>query len=228
MPFHALTAAKMRILDAAWSLVLERRNADFTTTELAEICKISRQAVYFHFPNRPLLLDAMLSRFFESHPRAKPESQGDVTASKEFEKSLRRCLNDLRRVWPVAYGLQLARTPDPEAEAWTDWREEWEERDWLGVWLGSLYKIVKRLQEHGGLTHGWSLDDAAAWIWARTQPSVWHYLVNECGWPNGRVAKRLVPSIMAELVAPEASKVMILDPTRCRRRPAPQGANQAS
>jgi AcrR family transcriptional regulator len=220
------TDAQIRLLDAAWSLVTQRRRADFTTTELARTVGISRQAVYFHFPNRASLLDAMLSRFYESHVNgAAPDRPRDVTASKEFEASLRGWLDDVRRVFPVAYALEIATTgklaSDEWCEEWIGWCEEW-----IG-WRDSLRDSVERLAGHAGLAKGWSVDEAADWMWARTGPSVWQCLVDECGWTPAHLVKRLVSSIMAEVVAPGASTVMVLDPRRRRRRPASRDTKQA-
>lgn len=212
------TDAQIRLLDAAWSLVTQRRRADFTTTELARTVGISRQAVYFHFPNRASLLDAMLSRFYESHVNcAAPDRPRDVTASKEFEASLRRWLDDVRRVFPVAYALEIATTGKLASDEWWIWDE----------WRDSLRYSVERLAGHAGLAKGWSVDEVADWMWAQTGPSVWQCLVDECGWTPALLAKRLVSSIMAEVVAPGASTVMVLDPRRRRRRPASRDTKQA-
>lgn len=199
--------AQVRILGVAWELVTERGGVEFTTAELADAVGISRQAVYQHFHDRVTLLDAMLG--WSQAVSQRPEPRRRMTVSEVFESLLRRWLDTVRPAFPVAYALEVARSGEPADDFWGDW---------VSYWHGELRHHVGLLATQHGLAAGWDAAEAAEWIWARTGPAVWQYLVGECGWPPARCSGRLMSSVMGELVAPGASTRTFVRPGGARRR----------
>jgi AcrR family transcriptional regulator len=203
---------KSRILDIAWKLVTRRGRADVTMQQFAQAVGISRQALYLHFPNRASLLLAMVRRFDEvhldpaeiAHRRALPPVEG-------FEAALRWWLGYLPRVFPVARALEAASIDGADgADAWADRMET------LRATFGHY---VSRLAEQGQLSAHWSVPQAADWVWARVNPSVWRHLVQERNWKPAQLVERLIPSIIAEIIEPARAR----KPASGRKRPSRPG-----
>ena len=59
---------------------------------------------------------------------------------------------------------------------------------------------VERLAAAGDLRETWTVDTAADWAWARSQPSNWRHLVDERGWPSDQYVDRAVASLLHAIV----------------------------
>src|SRR5262245_410986 len=191
------TDAKTRVLDAAWTLVARRGSAEITMAELADEVGISRQAIYLHFPNRATLFLAMVQRFDQIHgDAAAREHRRALPATEAFEAGLQYWFKYLPQVYPVARALEAAALRSADgAEAW---------HDRMAVLRDSMAFYVARLADQGRLAEGWTVKEATDWVWSRVHPSVWRHLVEERGWRPTIASKRLVRSIVAELVSRRA------------------------
>ena len=88
---------------------------------------------------------------------------------------LRLWFGHLQEILPVAWALEAAAiTGEEGSQVYHDRMEAW--RDTLRI-------SVIALANEGGLRRGWSVDDATDWIWMRTQPANYEYLVRRRGWP---------------------------------------------
>ena len=54
----------------------------------------------------------------------------------------------------------------------------------------------------GRLADGWTVPEAADWVWARAQPATFSHLVDGRGWPADAYTDRAVGSILSEVVGP--------------------------
>jgi AcrR family transcriptional regulator len=183
------TDTPTRILEAAWSLVLERETVDVTVAEVAAAAGVSRQLVYFHFDNRAGLLTAMA--------RHRDESSGfveQVAASRTMppvdglEHLLRAWCAYLPQIVPVARALEAALV------AGDDGGSAWRRR------MGELRAALRIALDRVELAPGWTVDLAADWAWSRIQPTTWQHLVGERGWTTEEYAERTVRSLLAELI----------------------------
>jgi AcrR family transcriptional regulator len=181
-----------RILSAAWQIARERGSVEFTLAEVASQAGVSRQALYLHFDNRTGLLVEMARRadhrsgFISgvAAARKKPALQG-------FRQILRLWYGHLDEILPVARALEAAAITGAEgAKAYHDRMQAWRE---------TLRISVAALAEAGLLRRDWTVDQAADWVWARTQPGAYDYLVRQCGWTAKAVTDRSIRSVISEL-----------------------------
>ena len=181
-----------RILSAAWQIARERGSVEFTVAEVASLAGISRQALYLHFDNRAGLLVEMARRIdtrtgFVSRiaaTRKQPALRG-------FRQVLRIWYDHLDEILPVARALEAAAITGAEgAKAYEDRMQAWRE---------TLRLSIAALHDAGQLRRSWTVDQATDWVWARTQPATYEYLVRHCGWPANAVAYRTIRSLLTEL-----------------------------
>jgi len=111
-------ATRNAILDAAWTLTVERQSLDLTQAEICRAAGVTRQTVYLAFGGLPGILDAMLDRQDEGsaelremialRERERPETE-------DFWRYIRLWLAYLPRIYPVAILLDAAARTDPSA-----------------------------------------------------------------------------------------------------------------
>jgi AcrR family transcriptional regulator len=181
-----------RILSAAWEVARERGSVQFTLAEIASLAGVSRQAVYLHFDNRAGLLVEMARRIDHSSgfvsriaaTRKRPALLG-------FRQVLRLWYEHLGQILPVARALEAAAiTADEGATAYHDRMQAWHE---------TLRISITALADAGLLRREWTADQATDWVWARTQPANYDYLVRQRGWPSRTATDRTIRSIVTDL-----------------------------
>jgi len=185
---------RTRILDGAWELVRDHGVADLTLAAVGRAAHVSRQAVYLHFSNRAGLLQEMARHVdhasgFVDRVRATRE----LPAPQRLERLLREWLAYVPRILPVARALEAAAvTGDDGADAY---------HERMGEWREAIGRAVAALDRAGGLDPGWTVDEAADWIWAAVHPTAYHHLAVERGWPAEQVTERTVSALLRQLVA---------------------------
>jgi AcrR family transcriptional regulator len=181
-----------RILSAAWQVARERGSVQFTLAEIAALAGVSRQALYLHFDNRAGLLVEMARRIDHSSgfvsrvaaTRKRPARQG-------FRQVLRLWYEHLSEILTVARALEAAAITDDEAaKAYHDRMQAWHE---------TLRISITALADAGQLRREWTVDQATDWVFARTQPANYEYLVRQRLWPANVVTERTIRSVVAEL-----------------------------
>jgi len=188
---------RTRILDAAWSQVLEHGTGGVSVKAIAEAAGVSRQLVYFHFRNRAGLLTAMAR-----HRDATRGFVARVTAAEALPPA--PALAALLRAWclylpeilPVARALEAAHiTGDEGGEAW---------RDRMDGLRETIAAGVDRVARDGGLAAGWSAETAADWLWAELQPAAYAHLAAWRGWTAEDYAERTVSALLGAVLASAA------------------------
>jgi len=179
-PLSADTRA--RVLETAWQRVLEHGPAGVSVKDIAAAAGVSRQLVYFHYGNRAGLLTAMARHRDERSAFART-----VAAGGSLEAILRAWCDYVPEILPVARALEAALvTGDEGGSAWRDRMAE-------------LRAIFARAVAGLDLTHGWTQEAAADWIWAHVQPSTYAHLVQERGWTHAEFTERTVAGLLREL-----------------------------
>src|ERR671911_1208633 len=176
---------RVRILDATWRLMEERRGQGVFMRDVAEAAGVSRQAVYDHFGSRAELmvatarygdevrgLDERLRRY-----RAVTSGVERLEAFVEFWG------NYIPEIYGIARALLAARETDEAVAA------AWDDR--MGVVYEACRDIVERLHRDGVLAPGWSLEEAADVLWTMLSIRSWESLVLERGWPVSRYVDRM-------------------------------------
>jgi AcrR family transcriptional regulator len=184
-----------RILDAAWSEVVERGVNAVTLADVGARAGVSRQAVYLHFSNRATLLVAMARRFDKTSgfrdrltvARAEPPVEA-------FKAILQAWFAYLPTILSVALALEAANLLAGDgAEAYRDRMHDW----WSGI-----RAAVGRLDDAGALVPSWSPDEAADWAWTSVHPGTYHHLTTERGWSHDAVVDQITGHLCRELLTP--------------------------
>lgn len=193
-----MEATRERILDRAWDLVQTRGVAELTLAEVGRAANVSRQAVYLHFTNRAGLLREVARHIdhasgFVDRLRAARE----LPARQRIERVIREWFAYLPRILPVARALEAAAVTGADgADAYRERMDEWHE---------TIRRAVAALDREGALDGGWTVDEAADWLWSAVHPATYHHLVGERGWPAEQVVERTVAAVLGELVAAPAT-----------------------
>ena len=168
---------RRRILDATWELLAEQ-GARLRLVDVAARASVSRQALYLHFGDRSGLLVALVRHMDETLDLG--ESLAAVNAAPDgpalLEATMRLNATFWTQVLPVAQVLEVARRDDDDlAAAW---------RDRMSYRRAAFRSIAETLSERGRLAADWSVDDAAAAIYAVAHFDTWRELVVEFGWSD--------------------------------------------
>ncbi len=170
---------RARILDATWELVTEQ-GATLKLSEVAARASVSRQAIYLHFGDRSGLLVALVQHMDDSLDLG--ESLAAVHAAPDgaslLEAAMRLNTTFWVQVLPVAQVLEAAQHEDEAlGRAW---------RDRMRFRQATFRAMVETLAARGELDEGWSIDDAAATLYAVAHFDTWRELVIELGWSDER------------------------------------------
>ena len=184
---------RAEILDSAWDLIAVR-GADASMSEIAEAAGISRQSVHLHFGTRGGLLVALVKRADER--LAIRESFFEALAIRSPAERLDACLgvwlDFVPKILPMA--RDLTRLPAADADAAAAWEDRMADlRSWL-------HQLVDSLHADGALRPAWTVDDAAAYLWAASSVHVWGLLVSDCGWTDERATRVLREALSTTLL----------------------------
>ncbi len=181
------------ILDAALALFREHGPGRVSVGDVAERAGLTRQAVYLHFPNRTVMMLALIDhvgRQFGAPELFRCATSG--SARDELDERLRAAARYAPRIHDVATALDLARHSDDSARAAWDDRMELRRRGLRG--------IVRRLKAAGALREGWSVARVTDALWTVTAPRTYADLVVERRWPLEDYERFLVSTARAFLV----------------------------
>jgi AcrR family transcriptional regulator len=188
---------RTRILEAAWGVVRRDGTAEVTIAAIANASGVSRQLIYFHFGNRAGLLTAMARHRDETSALpAEAAASRRMDPVPGLERLLRAWFAHVPDILPVARALEAALiTGDEGGTAW---------RDRLAELHEALRIAFDRLDRHGQLAEGWTVEDATDWTWATVQPGMWDYLVGERGWKPADYVDDTIDLIVGRLVSQPA------------------------
>jgi len=190
---------RARVLDAARSVLVERGYHGVGLEEVATAAGVSRQAVYqHHFRSKSELLLALVA-----HVDAVADVQGLVapvvaapTAVDALDAMVAALATVDERIHDIAGLLAAVRVTDPGAEA--AWQSRMTQR------LGGARLVVQRLHREGRLAAGWTVPDAADFLFTALSHATYQSLVLERGWPKKRYVRHLRRVLRASLVKPRA------------------------
>ena len=171
-------ATRSRILDATWKLVAEE-GGRFKLSDVAARASVSRQAVYLHFGDRAGLLVGLVEHMDDTLDLG--ESLAEVHAAPDggslLEAAMRLNTTFWGQVFPVAQVLEAAQHDDEALGA--AWRNRMRFRH------AAFRAMIEALAERGELDKVWSIDDAAATLYAVAHFDTWRELVIELDWTDG-------------------------------------------
>jgi AcrR family transcriptional regulator len=205
-------ATRVRLLEAARKLLLQRGFNGVGLEEIAAEAGVSRQAVYkSHFASKAeLLLELVryvhvaenLDELIEPVYRAK--SGPDM-----LEEGIRAIVKIEVRVHDLALVLSTAATSDAGAAA--AWRDRMEAK------RGGIRSALQRIEAEGRLDRKWKLEEAVDLLSVLLSADTFHQLVVEYGW---------TPEEMIDRVRELSERTFLVEPGETdakRRRPERRG-----
>lgn len=169
-------STREKILKATWKLLEDGGGSAVRMSDIAKAVKISRQALYLHFPNRADLLVATTRYLDQVH-----DIEGQLTASRNASSGTDR-LEKWVDVWgnyiPNIYGISkaLLAMKDTDEEAAAAWNDRMQ-----AVRHGCAAAIAA-LQAEDALNTNLTDEQATDLLWTLLSVRSWEQLRMECGW----------------------------------------------
>lgn len=176
-------STRIRILKSTLSLLENGTASAVRMSDIARAAKISRQALYLHFPNRAELLVATTRYLDEVH-----NIDSKLAASRSATSGRDRLLKWVD-VWgnyiPEIYGIAkaLMAMKDTDAEANTAWNDR------MQAVRHGCDAAVSALIRDGDLGADLQADEATDILWTLLSVRVWEQLRIDCGWSQDRYIK---------------------------------------
>jgi AcrR family transcriptional regulator len=185
---------RLRILDAANRMLLERGYHGVGLEAVARSAGVTRQTVYDQFGSKSGLLGAMIARSEEL--AGLPLVLQKVVAQVDGLAMLRAMLDAVVAVEPLVYPysrvVYAARLDDPDAA------QMWQAR--MTSRRAGMGMVFARLAADGRLRQGIGVEEAAEIAWALSSPHQYEFLVIDRGWSIERYRAHLESTITARLL----------------------------
>ncbi len=169
-----------RILNSAWKLLEEGGGGAVRMSDIAKAAKISRQALYLHFPTRAEMLVATTHYIDEVH-----DMQGRLAATRAARSGVAR-LDAWVAAWggylPVIHGVARALLAMKDSDDAA--RAAWGER--MAAMREGCAAAVAALAADGTLTEGLAEGEATDLLWTLLSVGNWEHLRTDCGWEQER------------------------------------------
>lgn len=183
-----------RILKSTLSLLEDGGGSAVRMSDIAKAAKISRQALYLHFPTRAELLVAT-TRYLDDVHGIEKTLVKSRTATSGLER-LREWVEAWGNHIPVIYGVAkaLLAMKDSDEEAAAAWADR------MGAVRHGCAAAVAALAADGKLTDALSQTEATDLLWTLQSVRNWEQLRHECGWSQERYIQTLQVLAMQALV----------------------------
>ena len=183
-----------RILKSTLSLLEDGGGSAVRMSDIAKAAKISRQALYLHFPTRAELLVAT-TRYLDDVHGIEETLVKSRTATSGLER-LREWVEAWGNHIPVIYGVAkaLLAMKDSDEEAAAAWADR------MGAVRHGCAAAVAALAADGKLTDALSQTEATDLLWTLQSVRNWEQLRHECGWSQERYIQTLQVLAMQALV----------------------------
>jgi len=178
----ASAATRQRIIDAASELILLRGYRATTIGAVAERAEVNVDTIYQLIGRKPVLLRELIEQAISGHDHAVvAEERAPIVAMRaEPDPAIKlamyaRVIRETHvRLAPLFVALRDAATTEPEAME--VWREISDRR------AANMRKLVREIDDVGGLRQDLPIDDAADTVWATNSPELYVMLTGERGW----------------------------------------------
>jgi AcrR family transcriptional regulator len=183
-----------RILKSTWSLLEAEGGSKVRMADIAKAAKVSRQAVYLHFPNRAELLTAT-TRYLDEVFDIDARLQKSRAAKTGIER-----LHAWVAAWgdyiPLIYGVARAimAMKDSDAEAMVAWNDR------MQAVREGAEAAVEALEKDGALREGLSVTEATDMLWALQSVEMWEILRHTCNWSQERYIEHIKDTAVRMLV----------------------------
>ena len=176
---------RVRLLEATWQLMEERRGLGVRMRDIAEAAGVSRQAVYLHFRTRADLMVATTQYIDEVLGLSERlrKYQTAIKGLEILEEYVAFWGNYIPEIYGLARALMLARETDEAAAI------VWNDR--MTALREGCRKTIDALIRDGMLADAWSGDEAVDLFWTMLSVRNWEHLTIECGWTPRQYVDRM-------------------------------------
>lgn len=174
-----------RILKSTWSLLEAGGGNKVRMSDIAKAAKVSRQAVYLHFPSRVELLVATTRYLDEAHDidRQLDLSRSAVAGPDRLAAWIETWGNYIPKIFGVAKALMAMKESD--AEAMTAWNDR------MQAVRHGCAAAIESLHTGACLRGDLTKDEATDILWTLLSVRNWEQLRYECGWSQERYLERM-------------------------------------
>lgn len=184
---------RTRVLDAAWALLAEQ-GSRIKLADVALRASVSRQALYLHFGDRAGLLVALVNHMDESLDLSGSVARvhAAMDGASLLEAAMRLNTTFWAHVHPVAQVLEASQHDDEALGA--AWRDRMRFRQ------ATFRGMIEALAERGELHEDWTIEDAAATLYAIAHFDTWRELAIELGWSDERYVESMTRLLRCSLL----------------------------
>lgn len=171
---------RTRILQATLNLLEAQGGSPVRMSDIAKAAKISRQALYLHFPNRAELLIAATRYVDEVHDMESKlqESRSANTGCERLAAWIEVWGNYIPTIYGVSKALLAIKDNDEEAKM------AWDDR--MDAVRHGCAAAVLALENDGKLTPHLTREEATDFLWTLLSVRSWEMLVRDCAWSQVR------------------------------------------
>jgi len=190
-----IPTTRVRILDAAWTLLESNPGVAARMSDIAKAAGISRQALYLHFPTRGDLLVAT-TRHIDSMKGVDArlaESRAAPSGRERLAAYVAAWGGYIPEIHGISVALRAMRDSDAEAAA------AWDDR--MQAVRHGCAAAVRALAADGALRPGLAEEEATDLLWALLSVETWERLVRDCGWSQADYERGITELAEAALVA---------------------------
>lgn len=182
-----------RILKSTWELLESGYGNAVRMSDIAKAAKISRQALYLHFPNRAELLIATTKHLDEVYdvPTRLAPTRTAKTGKDRLAVWINVWGNYIPKIYGVAKALMAMMDSDKEAKA------AWNGR--MDAMREGCEAAVMALSRDGTLAANLSEDEATDLLWTLLSVRNWELLTQDCGWTQDAYLAHLKTVAVAAL-----------------------------
>jgi len=185
---------RIKILEATWKLMEDRRGLGVRMSDIAKAAGISRQAIYLHFDTRTALMSATaihvdMVKGLDERLKVVMSAATAVDALKAFVKVWG---NYVPEIYGLAKALLAARATDEAAGV------AWDER--MACLRDGCREIIAGLDAEGRLAPEWTQAEAVEILWTALSFQTWEQLTVDCGWSVDDYVRHMTALVMRGFV----------------------------
>lgn len=174
-----------RILYETWRMLEARPGRSPRLEDIAKAAGVSRQAIYLHFGSRTELF-IQTARYVDEHLNLLERMQDEV-CNAPCEQAILAYVNWWANYIPDIHGLAralLALREEDEAAA-----AAWNDR--MQAFHDGCLQIMQTITQADMLAPGWTMEQAADYLWALLSIDTWERLTIDRGWSKAQYIERM-------------------------------------
>lgn len=173
-----------RILHETWRMLEARRGQKVRLEDIAKAAGVSRQAIYLHFGSRADLFIATVRYADERlHAADRMRAACEAEGNQAIEALITWWASYVPDIYGLAKALLAVRETDEAASA------AWADR--MSTFYDGCVLTLQSIARDGHLADGWTVEQAADFLWSLLSVDTWERLTVDRGWSKEQYIERL-------------------------------------